>query len=120
MDHVPPADIIPELKVGAPLGTVTEVTVCGEMSSFVQVNVLFFPMTMVTLPGRYPEIGAVDEELPPAPFGIEIGRAFAGTALLDDVVLLTELEEEDAPPPPPDPATTSIVPTIVVGCTEQK
>ena len=118
--HVPPADIIPELKVAAPLGTVTEVTVCGDESLFVQVRVSLTPMTIVTGSGanHCVELGF------PEPFSIEIGSAFAGAALLE-VVLADEAVEDAAlvvlvAPRVPDPARTTIVPTIVVGCTEQK
>jgi hypothetical protein len=127
-----PADNIPELNVATPLGTLVEVTVCAEVSLLVHITVLFTPRTRVALPGEYPDMADLDpsEKLPPAPFGIEIGNAFAGAALLlEDVVLLlrlAELEvvEEAAPPPPPpafppDPATTITVPIIVDGCTTQ-
>jgi hypothetical protein len=119
MDHVPPADIIPELKVAAPPGTVTEVTVCGDESLLVQVLVLLTPMTTVTGSGmnHCVELGF------PEPFSIETGSAFAGVALLE-VVLADEVEDaalvELVAPTVPDPATTIMVPTIVVGCTEQK
>ena len=43
------------------MGVLTDVTVCAALSLFVQIKVLFVPMTTVTLPGPNPDIGATDE-----------------------------------------------------------
>lgn len=116
--YVCPAEIIPELNVATPLGTLVEVTVCAEESSLVHVTVLFFPITRVAFwgPNHCVELGLPD------PFRIEIWNAFATTeALLEDFEA-DALEDDDADegaPLPPVPATTIIVPTIVVGWTTQ-
>jgi hypothetical protein len=56
----------------------------------------------------------------PDPFTIEIGSAFAGFAPLEDEAVEDVVLELAPPPTAPDPATTTMVPTIVVECREQK
>ena len=58
---------------------------------------LLTPTTTVALPGRNPEIAAVDDVFAPAPFTIEIRMPLAGAATVE-LVAVDEPDDDDDEP----------------------
>jgi len=85
---VAPGAMSPELKDATPAGTLVEVTVWWTVSLFVQVTVLFTPITKVMLSGAKP--GAPLGR--PEPLGIDTIRPLAAPLELELEVVELEVE----------------------------